>query len=136
MTAKEYLLQAKHLDDIINCRLRELNYWRSLSLSISGSRFEEHHNPNKPTEAPFVRCVEKIDEIERDVNTKIDALINLRGKINKAIDMMDNYDEQLLLRYRYLDSLTWRKISEIMLVSIRTVYRIHGTALQNFRVPN
>lgn len=136
MTAKEYLSQAKHLDDIINCRLRELSYWRSLSLGVSGSSFEEHHNPNKPTEAPFVRCVEKIDEIERDVNTKIDALINLRGKINKAIDMMDNYEEQLLLRYRYLDGLTWRKISKIMLVSIRTVYRIHGTALQNFRVPN
>ena len=61
MTAKEYLNQARHLDALINCRLREINYWRDLSSSVSGSNFEQHYNPNKPTEAPFVRCLEKID---------------------------------------------------------------------------
>ena len=28
MTAKEYLNQARHLDALINCRLREIDYWR------------------------------------------------------------------------------------------------------------
>ena len=54
MTAKEYLNQARHLDALINCRLREIDYWRDLSSSVSGSNFEPHYNPNKPTEAPFV----------------------------------------------------------------------------------
>ena len=67
MTAKEYLNQARHLDALINCRLREIDYWRDLSSSVSGSNFEPHYNPNKPTEAPFVRCLEKIDAIQRDV---------------------------------------------------------------------
>ena len=40
MTAKEYLNQARHLDALINCRLREIDYWRDLSSSISGSNFE------------------------------------------------------------------------------------------------
>ena len=31
MTAKEYLNQARHLDALINCRLREIDYWRDLS---------------------------------------------------------------------------------------------------------
>ena len=30
MTAKEYLNQARHLDALINCRLREIDYWRAL----------------------------------------------------------------------------------------------------------
>ena len=136
MTAKEYLNQARHLDALINCRLREIDYWRDLSSSVSGSRFEEHHNPNRPTDAPFVRCLEKIDEIQHSVEEKVAYLICLKEEINKAIDKLDNRDEQLLLRYRYLDNCTWEEIASMLNVSIRSVHRIHGMALQHFSVPN
>ena len=136
MTAKEYLNQARHLDALIHCRLREIDYWRDLSSSVSGSSFEEHHNPNRPTEAPFVRCLEKIDEIQRSVEEKVAYLIYLKEEINKAIDKLENRDEQLLLRYRYLDNCTWEEIAAMLNVSIRSVHRIHGMALQHFSVPN
>lgn len=136
MTAKEYLNQARHLDALIHCRLREIDYWRDLSSSVSGSSFEEHHNPNRPTEAPFVRCLEKIDEIQHSVEEKVAYLICLKEEINKAIDKLDNRDEQLLLRYRYLDNCTWEEIAAMLNVSIRSAHRIHGMALQHFSVPN
>ena len=135
MTAKEYLNQARHLDALINCRLREIDYWRDLSSSVSGSNFEPHYNPNKPTEAPFVRCLEKIDAIQRDVTEKIAYLVRLKGEINTAIDALEMRDEQLVLRYRYLDDCTWEEISRMLNVSLRTVHRIHGSALQHFSVP-
>ena len=134
MTAKEYLNQARHLDALINCRLREIDYWRDLSSSISGSNFEPHYNPNKPTEAPFVRCLEKIDAIQRDVAEKIAYLVRLKGEINTAIDALEMRDEQLVLRYRYLDDCTWEEISRMLNVSLRTVHRIHSSALQHFSV--
>lgn len=136
MTAKEYLNQARYLDALIHCQLREIDYWRDLSSSVSGSSFEEHHNPNRPTEAPFVRCLEKIDEIQHSVEEKVAYLICLKEEINKAIDKLDNRDEQLLLCYRYLDNCTWEEIAAMLNVSIRSVYRIHGMALQHFSVPN
>lgn len=136
MTAKEYLNQARHLDALIHCRLREIDYWRDLSSSVSGSGFEEHHNPNRPTDAPFVRCLEKIDEIQHSVEEKVAYLICLKEEINKAIDKLDNRDEQLLLRYRYMDNCTWEEIAAMLNVSIRSVHRIHGMALQHFSVPN
>ena len=77
MTAKEYLNQARHLDALIHCRLREIDYWRDLSISVSSSGYEEHHNPNRPTDAPFVRCLEKIDEIQQRWRT----WWNLRKKL-------------------------------------------------------
>ena len=135
MTAKEYLNQARHLDALINCRLREIDYWRELSSSVSGSNFEPHYNPNKPTEAPFVRCLEKIDTIQRDVAEKIAYLVRLKGEINTAIDALEMRDEQLVLRYRYLDDCTWEEISRMLNVSLRMVHRIHGSALQHFSVP-
>ena len=137
MTAKEYLNQARHLDALINCRLREIDYWRDLSSGISGMRFDGMpHSPNRPTEAPFVRCLEKIDEIQRSVEEKVAYLVRLKEEINTAIDMLENRDEQLVLRYRYLDDCTWEEISRMLNVSLRTVHRIHGAALQNFSVPD
>ena len=137
MTAKEYLNQARHLDALINCRLREIDYWRDLSSSVSGTRFDGMpHSPNRPTEAPFVRCLEKIDEIQRSVEEKITYLVRLKEEINTAIDKLENRDEQLVLRYRYLDDCTWEVISRMLNVSLRTVHRIHGSALQNFSVPD
>ena len=85
MTAKEYLNQARHLDALINCRLREIDYWRDLSSSVSGTRFDGMpHSPNRPTEAPFVGCLEKIDEIQRSVEEKITYLVRLKEEINTA----------------------------------------------------
>nr|WP_300127504.1 sigma factor-like helix-turn-helix DNA-binding protein [uncultured Butyricicoccus sp.]DAU33357.1 MAG TPA: hypothetical protein [Caudoviricetes sp.] len=137
MTAKEYLNQARHLDALINCRLREIDYWRDLSSSVSGTRFDGMpHSPNRPTEAPFVGCLEKIDEIQRSVEEKITYLVRLKEEINTAIDKLENRDEQLVLRYRYLDDCTWEEISRMLNVSLRTVHRIHGSALQNFSVPD
>ena len=137
MTAKEYLNQARHLDALINCRLREIDYWRDLSSSVSGTRFDGMpHSPNRPTEAPFVRCLEKIDEIQRSVEEKITYLVRLKEEITTAIDKLENRDEQLVLRYRYLDDCTWEEISRMLNVSLRTVHRIHGSALQNFSVPD
>ena len=137
MTAKEYLNQARHLDALINCHLREIDYWRDLSSSVSGTRFDGMpHSPNRPTEAPFVRCLEKIDEIQRSVEEKVAYLVRLKEEINTAIDMLENRDEQLVLRYRYLDDCTWEEISRMLNVSLRTVHRIHGSALQNFSVPD
>ena len=137
MTAKEYLNQARHLEALINCRLREIDYWRELSSSVSGMRFDGMpHSPNCPTEAPFVRCLEKIDEIQRSAEEKIAYLVRLKEEINTAIDKLESRDEQLVLRYRYLDDCTWEEISRMLNVSLRTVHRIHGSALQNFSVPN
>src|SRR5699024_9605379 len=128
MTAKEHLNQARHLDALIKCGLRENDYRSDLSRSVSGGDFEEHYNPTKPTEAPFVRCLEKIDAIQRDVAEKVAYLVCLKETINAAIDSLASREEQLVLRYRYLDNCSWEEISRMLNVSLRTVHRIHGSA--------
>lgn len=135
MTAKEYLNQARDMDALIHSKLRELEYWKDLSMRIGGCGLEERHNPNRPTEAPFVRCIYKIDGLEREISRMVDAYVDLQKKVSGAIDRVENNQEKLLLRYRYLDGQTWREISELLDVSLRTVHRIHGAALQDISVP-
>ncbi|WP_019543596.1 DUF1492 domain-containing protein [Selenomonas bovis] len=135
MTAKEYLKQGKLLDVQINSLLREIDYWRDFSTRVSGSSFEVHYNPNRPTEAPFVHALKMIDETEREIDQKLQMLVKLKAEISRAIDRLSNREERMVLRYRYLNDCSWEEISTLMNVSERTVYRIHGTALQNFSVP-
>jgi DNA-directed RNA polymerase specialized sigma subunit len=136
MTPKQYLNQAKHLDAMINCRLREIDYWKDLSVSITSGRYDGMpHSSNRPADAAFVRCIEQIDEAQKDVAEKVARLITLREEISSRISMLPNHDEQLVLRFRYIDGCTWEDIADILNVSIRTVHRIHGSALQNFSVP-
>lgn len=134
MTAKEYLGQARHLTALINSYLREIDYWKDLSTSITGSNFEPHYNPNTPSDAHFVRCLEKIDDAEANIKEKVAQLMRLRDEINSRIALLDSRDEQLVLRYRYVDGCTWDEIGSMLNVSLRTVHRIHGSALQNFSV--
>lgn len=137
MTPKQYLNQARHLDALINSRLREIDYWKDMSTSISGSSSDGMpHNPNRSTEAHFVKCLAKVEEKQEDVEMKVTWLIRLRDEISSRIDLLHNPSEQLVLRYHYLDNYTWEEIAALMNVSLRTVYRIHGEALQHFSVPN
>ena len=62
-------------------------------------------------------------------------LIALRDEINRRVDTIDSPEEQLVLRYRYVDNCTWEEIESLMNVSERTVFRIHGSALQHFPMP-
>lgn len=136
MTSKEYLSQIRNKQAVIDIKLRELEYWRQLSTRVTAVKCDGMpHNPNRPTEAPFVACIAKIDELERDVSAKIVELSNLWTEVTTAIDALKNEKERLLLRYRYLDGSSWNKIEQSLNVSERTAFRIHETALQNFNVP-
>lgn len=84
MTAKEYLRQAYRLDHRINSDLAELERLRDMEGSISSPSFEEHYNPNRNTEAPFIRCLEKVWDLEMKIKTEIDKLI-ICTKISEGI---------------------------------------------------
>jgi RNA polymerase sigma factor (sigma-70 family) len=76
-----------------------------------------------------------IDETQHKIDRKLQKLVKLKFEISKAIDQLSNQEERMVLRYRYLNDCSWEDISALLNVSERTVYRIHGSALQNFSVP-
>ena len=109
MTAKEYLKQAYLLDKQIQVEVKELEQLREMRGTIQGCSYGEKvgSNPNRNLEAPFIKTIEK----------------------------MENPEERLLLKYRYLKNESWEDISYELNVSYRTVHRIHASSLNNFVVP-
>ena len=135
MTAKEYLSQAHRLNERINSDLAELDSLRNLAVSISGGSFGERVQHSRDADPPYVKAVMKICDMEQKINTEIDRLIDLKSEISIAIGCLTNMDEQMLLRYRYINNYDWEKIAVLMSVSYRTCHRIHSSALKNFSVP-
>lgn len=136
MTAKEYLRQAYRLNERINSHIEEMENLRGLSRRIQGVSYGEYiHSPNRQTEASFVKILDKITDYEARINDEIDRLVDLKQEMEEAIEKIANMDERLLLRYRYLDSHSWEEIGVLLNASVRTVHRIHSSALQHFSVP-
>lgn len=104
MTAKEYLKQAYLLDKQIQVEVKKLEQLREMRGTIQGCSYGEKigTNPNRNLEAPFIKTIEKIWEYEKKIDGKINRLVDLRSEINTAIEKMENSEERLLLKYRYL----------------------------------
>lgn len=74
--------------------------------------------------------INKLMEVGKDLASLYDTQIELNEKINKVED----FNERMVLRYRYILNYTWEQISVKMGYSTRQVIRIHGEALKNFEI--
>ena len=135
MTAKEYLSQAYRLDQRIDSNIAEITRLREMACGISSPSWEEKVQTSRNTDAPFVRCLEKIMDLEKVVNGEIDTLVDLKRQIRTTVDTVANVNERMVLRYRYIHNWTWEQIGDTLYADESTIRRWHGRALQHITVP-
>ena len=136
MTAKQYLKQAHRLNELIQCNQQELADLRLLSDSLPGIDYSKDRVQTSPSsEAGFTNIVAKIIELENAINADIEKMLSLKLEIRTVINAVQDNEEKLLLKHRYLNFMSWDNICEEMSVSMRTAHRIHAAALANVKVP-
>ena len=131
MKAKDYLRQAFCLDRRIASDINEMKELRELAESVSSPQLEERVQTSRSTSAPFVRSIEKIIDLEAKIADEVDRLVDMKADIRELIDKVDDHDQRMLLRYRYIHFYTWEEISAEMNYGLRWVYIIHGRALES-----
>ena len=136
MTAKEYLRQAYRLDQKISSDLEEVASLREMSASVSSPQLTERVQTSKNTDAPFVRALEKIMDLEERINKEIELLMELKKEIRVVITTVEDTDERMVLKYRYVHNYTWEQIGNELHADARTVRRWHGKALQHVIMPD
>ena len=135
VNAQQYLRQAYRLDELIKSNQEELKNLREQAVTIGAIDYAKEKIQSSPNaDAPFSKTVMKIIELEESIQADIDKLFNLKLEIRTAINDMDDADERLLLRHRYLNFLQWDEICDEMHLSMRSVFRIHMSALKNIKV--
>ena len=128
MTAKEYLNQAKTLDQRINVKLDRVSRLRAMTQKITASLGGEQVSRTRNVtslEDAIIRLMEE----EESLNAAIDRLVDLKREVSGVLKQIDDTDCQLLLELRYLCYRSWEEIAEVMHMHIRTVYKVHGRAL-------
>lgn len=78
--------------------------------------------------------VAKVDAMMEDLRNQMEARIDIKREIIEKIEEMENETEKLILRYRYIHLIKWEEIAVKMDYSWKQVHRIHGNALNHFKM--
>ncbi len=130
MTAKEYLNQVRTLDMLINAKQSELYSLKLMATSISSPVISE--KVQSGGENNTMRIIDKIVDLQNEINLEIDKLVDLKSQIRGEIKQINDPVERILLTERYINNKSWMEIANMMHYTERQVHNIHGKSLKHF----
>ena len=106
-----------------------------MAYNITSSALSEKVARSRERNAPFIKAIERIEKLEREIDAEVDTFVNLKSEMRGVIESVKDHNEQLILHYRYILNYTWEKIAELLGTSVRTIHRWHDSALRNAVIP-
>lgn len=134
MTKKEYLRQGYRMRKEIRS---EEDMLKELGENLDG--LQALQNSEKLQGGPIKddrRIIEKIDKIikiEEEIKIKLLSLKSFQAKLYQEIELIQDLNQRILLKNRYIFNLTWEQIAERLGYSMTQTHRIHKAALENFK---
>ncbi len=135
MTAKEYLSQARFLDNRINSKIQQVSSLNELATKCTATISDMPHSPNSGG-STMADAVCKIIDLQEEINKDIDRLVDLKREIMGVIKAVPNVEYQTILEKRYLCFISWEQIAVDMNYSMQHIHRMHSSALKETTVPN
>lgn len=135
MTAKEYLGQARFLDNRINSKIQQVSSLNELATKCTVTISDMPHSPNSGG-STMADAVCKIIDLQEEINKDIDRLVDLKREIMGVIKAVPNVEYQTILEKRYLCFISWEQIAVDMNYSMQHIHRMHSSALKEIVVPN
>ena len=134
MTAKEYLSQARYLNERIDTKIQQVSQLKGLATKCTATITDMPGSPNHG-KSRVEEIVCKIVDLEAEINGDIDRLVDLVKELRGVIMSVEPIEEQILLEKRYLCYESWEKIAVEMNFNIRHVFRLHRQALKKVTSP-
>lgn len=128
---KAILLEYQAIERRINRLLDEKRGWMEKATAVNPVLSDM---PKGGGTDKIQNAVCRIADIEADINREIDRQIDLRERIETAICAIPDGRLRDLMRYRYIDGLTWEQIAVTMRLDYRWVLRLHGRALSELTI--
>lgn len=124
---KSILLEYRAIERRINRLIDEKAAWNAKATATTSS-FSDMPRSGGGSDK-IQTTVEKIIEIEEKLDHEIDALVDLRNRIEAAVEKLEDGRLRDVMRYRYIDGMKWEQIAVEMHYSYMQVCRLHGKAL-------
>jgi DNA-directed RNA polymerase specialized sigma subunit len=128
--AKEFLKQPERLDLRIKNKLIEKQQWKDIALGITanmdGERVQSSGAKSKMADA-VIKCV----DIEAEIDSMIDELIDRKKEVIQAIEQLDSATEYNVLHMRYIQYLSLQDIADHYNKDYGWATTTHGRALKS-----
>ncbi len=137
MNVKEYLEQAFRLDAIIKSNQLELKDLQETITCVGGISYDDTKTTSQrfTRDAGFVNGVVELVDLEAKIKEDIVKCVTLKEEIRNVINSVDNPNERLVLRLKYINFYDWKTIEGVLDVSSRTALRIYNSALKKIVIP-
>ena len=134
MKAKEYLQQLQRLDTVINQKIKELGDLRLKSRSTGSIDYSKERVQTSPSgDAPFVKLIGRIIELEEEINAEIDAFVDEKHRIINQIQGLQNSKYIEILYKHYVEFKRLEVVAVEMNFTYQYVVELHGYALKDFQ---
>lgn len=130
MTPKEYLQRVRRLDVRVDQKVTELELMKKYP--INASAWGEEKVQTSPSQDGVYLLVARIMEAQEEVNREIDNLIDLRQKVIREIQSLQNVVYEQILYKRYIEYKDLQEIAKEMNYSYDRLKHLHGMALLCF----
>lgn len=135
MKAKEYLQQLQRLDTMINQKIKELGDLRLMLQSAGGIDYSKERVQSSPSgDAPFVKPVLRMIELEQEINTEIDRFVDEKHEIINQIQALQNPKHIDILYKHYVEFKRLEIVAVEMNFTYQYIVELHGTALKEFQL--
>ena len=133
--ARAYLEQSRRQEGKIMVISERIARYRSLAETAPSPSFDGTSKTQRSSDAPFVKILELIAELEDELERELTVLLDLDKQINSCLERLTEPNHALVLAYRYMDGLSWKQIAIKLDVACATVRRWHCDALELFKLP-
>ena len=135
MKAKEYLQQLQRLDTVINQKIKELGDLRLKSKSTGAIDYSKERVQSSPSgDAPFVKPVLRMIELEQEINAEIDRFVDEKHEIINQIQALQNPKHIDILYKHYVEFKRLEIVAVEMNFTYQYIVELHGTALKEFQL--
>lgn len=135
MKAKEYLQQLQRLDTMINQKIKELGDLRLMSQSVGSIDYSKERVQSSPSgDAPFVKPVLRMIELEQEINAEIDRFVDEKHEIINQIQALQNPKHIDILYKHYVEFKRLEIVAVEMNFTYQYIVELHGTALKEFQL--
>ena len=131
MTGKEFLQHIRQVLRELDCKAEQLQNFQNIANKITTviNGIPSVNDRSKSNiENAIVGTMQESDNVEKLTI----EFCNLRRQAIQYIAKVPDDDEKLILTYRYVIGKTWAEIANIMGVTLRYTYSLHGNALKSF----
>lgn len=135
MTKEEYLNQVGRLQHKLKMMKLRAEEYEELANSIPTQNYSrERVSGTRNLEAPFVKWLNKLWDLEIDMKEVEQKLDEKRAEIITVIEALSDENQKSVLMLRYISLLSFNQITNKMYFSLSTIKRWHKEGIDNIKI--